>query len=353
MYSVSGTLKRTFLFLMFFSSQYISAHEVKHFFISKQMRLPFLIGSVLLIFLIVLLTSMITLLKQRKRYFLLLGNANETILICNIEGKIIECITGEPCPDNLKEMFGEGNNWEIKQALKSVSKMNTDKLIKLVLSYKKENDGNCFFQIVMQNMISSKEIKGISVTIEDITESKLLENRLIQSREMAFHEARHDPLTSIPNRLYFNEAVKKRFARLERHSDETLCILMLDLDHFKLVNDSYGHDVGDEVLIKLTEICSELIRGSDVFARFGGEEFICYLDDLPENAALDAAERMRKCIEDYKDWPKAVHLTVSIGLAEYNKEQRPEDLIKKADIALYNAKAMGRNQVSVYLATEG
>jgi diguanylate cyclase (GGDEF)-like protein len=353
MYSVPGTLKRAFIFLMFISTQYISAHEEQQFFISKQMRLPFLIGSVLFVLLIVLLTSMTTLLKHRKRNLLLLKNANETILICDTEGNIKECITDEPCPENLKEMFGEGNIWEIKQALKSVRKMDADKVIKLVIKYRKENDSDCYSQIVMQNMHSSKEIKGISVTIENITESKLLENRLIRSREMAFHEARHDPLTSIPNRLYFNEAVKKRFARLERHSDETLCLLMLDLDHFKNVNDNYGHDVGDEVLIKLTEICSELIRASDIFARFGGEEFICFLDDLPKNAALDAAERMRQCVEEFEGWPKGVHLTVSIGLAEYDREHRPEDLIKKADIALYNAKAMGRNRVSVYLATEG
>lgn len=353
MYSAPGTINKTFIFLMILSTQYISAHEEQLFFISKQMRLPFLIGSLFFTILIILLSSMTTLLKQRNRNNLLLVNANETILICDIEGNIKECITGDPCSENLKDMFGDSNKWEVIQALKSVEKMDAEKILKLVISYKKNNGDDGFSQIVMQNMLSNKEIKGISVTIEDITEPKLLENRLIRSREMAFHEARHDPLTSIPNRLYFNEAIKKRFARLERHKDETLCILMLDLDHFKNVNDNFGHDVGDEVLIKLTEICSELIRASDVFARFGGEEFICYLDDLPKDAALHAAERMRQCVEEFKGWPKGVQLTVSIGLAEYDREHRPEDLIKKADIALYNAKALGRNRVCVYLATQG
>ncbi|MBF9016447.1 MULTISPECIES: GGDEF domain-containing protein [unclassified Oceanispirochaeta] len=352
MYSAPGTIKKAFFPLLLLSTQYLSAHEGDRFFISPQMRLPLLLGSVFIVLVIILLTSMATLLKRRNRNYKLLSNANETILICDPEGNIKECITELTCAENLKEIFGDNNVWEINQALKSVCRMDADRIIKLVISYQEDNGGDCFSQIVMQNMLSSKEIKGISVIIEDITESKLLENRLIRSREMAFHEARHDPLTSIPNRLYFNEAVKKRFARLERHSDETLCLLMLDLDHFKDVNDNWGHDVGDEVLIKLTEICSELIRASDVFARFGGEEFICYLDDLPENAGLDVAERMRQSVEEYKDWPKGVHLTTSIGLAEYNGDIRPEDLIKKADIALYNAKAMGRNRVSVYLATE-
>jgi diguanylate cyclase (GGDEF)-like protein len=123
---------------------------------------------------------------------------------------------------------------------------------------------------------------------------------------------------------------------------------MLDLDFFKKVNDSKGHDVGDLVLIQLSRICTEMIRGADIFARYGGEEFICHLDDLSLKEAFVVAERMRNKIEEYQDWPGGLRLTVSIGLAEYKGEKNPEELVKKADIALYNAKAEGRNRVCVY-----
>lgn len=352
MYSAPGKIKKILLLLLLFCTHLLNAHELKYFFISQHIRLPAFLGILIVLIIVALAASMITLLRIRKRNNLLLRNANETILVCDTGGVIKECLTKEFCTENLRELFGPRNEWEINQALKSVSNLDDNTHIKLVLCRDEENKDNTYYKLVMQNMLQSRNVRGISVTIEDITESKRLENDLILSREMAFHQARHDPLTSIPNRLYFNEAIKKRFARLERHREETLCLLMLDLDHFKDVNDNYGHDVGDTVLIKVTEICSELIRASDVFARFGGEEFICYLDDLPEEAALDAAQRMRQSIEEYENWPEDIHLTVSIGLAEYNREHRPEDLIKKADIALYNAKALGRNRVCVYLATE-
>lgn len=329
----------------------LSADTDAPLFIAPGIRLPLLALTALIIILIVMTTSLITLLKHRRRNRLLLINARETILICDTDGRILECITDEPCDIGLTQMFGEENSTELRDALlRTASKENTP--VQLVIHYWDEEQTEHYAAIVMQNMLGVREVKGISVTIEDITESKMLENRLIQSRESAFYEARHDPLTSIPNRLYFNEALKKRFARLERRKDETICLLMLDLDLFKNINDSCGHDAGDKVLIQVCEICSEQIRASDVFARFGGEEFICYLDDLGREDALDAAERMRRSIEEYDNWPGGSKLTISIGLAEYNGEILPEDLIKKADIALYQAKALGRNRVCVSLATE-
>ena len=207
---------------------------------------------------------------------------------------------------------------------------------------------NHFYHLNFQNMLHKKEIRGICVSISDISDSKLLERRLIKARQNAYTEARHDPLTNVPNRLYFNESIKHRFARLKRRPQDCMCLFMLDLDHFKNINDSRGHDVGDLVLKELTRICSDMIRSSDIFARYGGEEFVCILDDLKLDAAEEVCERMRQTIEDFRNWPEEITLTVSIGLVEYKGEDDPEELIKKADIAMYRAKSAGRNRVCLY-----
>ncbi|QEN07047.1 GGDEF domain-containing protein [Oceanispirochaeta crateris] len=285
--------------------------------------------------------------ESRKRFKRLLQNSNETILICNTKGAIKECITGVFWEDSLFDFFEKENHWELEQSLQTVTALNPEQNMKLDLT-SLQLEQERYYQLVMQNLYPLRGIRGISVTITDTTESKQLEKRLIKSRETASHEARHDPLTAIPNRLYFNETLSRHFFSLARHRDKTICLLMLDLDFFKKVNDSKGHDVGDLVLIQLSRICTEMIRGADIFARYGGEEFICYLDDLCLKEAFIVAERMRNKIEEYEDWPGGLRLTVSISIAEYEGEKNPEELVKKADIALYNAKAEGRNRVCIY-----
>ncbi len=288
--------------------------------------------------------------RQRERYKLLVRNTSEMLLNCDDSGRIRECLTGGECGDNLFTLFPESHHWEIELILKAVSRMPAGSRMGLQMVCSIQNNENRFYSLIMENMEERPFLKGISVTVRDVSEARRLEHRLIRSRENAYREARHDPLTSIPNRLYFTEAVTRRFARLKRRPEETLWILMIDLDHFKKVNDTFGHDVGDRVLIKLTELCSGLIRGSDVFARYGGEEFICSMDDLSRQEALDAAERMRNKVEEHREWPGDILLTISIGLAEYSGEEEPGELIKKSDIALYKAKALGRNRVCIYLA---
>jgi len=301
----------------------------------------------ILIVIMVLITYVCTLLKEKKRYSSLLKNSTETILICDTEGNLKECINGDVDSRSLLDLFDHENKWELKQGLETVGALKTEQKIRLNLT--RQNDvGEQYYQLVLQNMTAKREIRGIIVNIKDISEAKLLEKRLIQSRETAYHEARHDHLTSVPNRLYFNEAINRHFARLKRHKMETMCLMMMDIDHFKKVNDTRGHDKGDIVLVQLSRLCNDLIRVTDVFARYGGEEFICYLDDLNLDSALEVAERMRLKVEEADVWPEGIHITISIGIVEYSGEEIPEDLIKKADIALYRAKATGRNRICVY-----
>ena len=307
--------------------------------------LPAIIAATVMVLLSAIYIT--TLIRERKRYLFLLKNMEELILIITPTGKILEKISGALSIDNLQSLFSMKDWKELEQMINRSFTAPEETVLQTTLPSLPVHQPK-YYKITLQNRADRKEIRGIIVTLLDVTDARKMEEELINSRERAFHEARHDMLTGVPNRLYFHEIVSRKFFRLNRHPDETLCLLMIDLDHFKKVNDTWGHDAGDIVLMELTKLCSAEIRGSDVFARYGGEEFIVFLDDLGLEEGRQVAERMRKKVEVSSSWPDRIGLTISIGVAEFRGEDELEDLIKNADIALYRAKAMGRNMVCIY-----
>jgi diguanylate cyclase len=126
---------------------------------------------------------------------------------------------------------------------------------------------------------------------------------------------------------------------------------MLDIDHFKKINDQYGHTAGDEILKQLTELLHSTCRIFDIISRNGGEEFSVILQDTPLSHAKEVAERIRIAVEsfDFKIDNQIINLTISIGCSSYPENtQNPDELISLADKALYQAKESGRNKVIVY-----
>ncbi len=158
-----------------------------------------------------------------------------------------------------------------------------------------------------------------------------------------------DPLTGIYNRRRFFEKLEKEWSRARRHS-RSLTIIMFDLDLFKQVNDTHGHAVGDSVLCALVKAAEQLLRGEDVFARIGGEEFAILLPEINLEGATAVAERLREHLAEVEvmapDGP--VRCTVSIGVAQGRlAKESPDATLKRADDALYRAKDAGRNRVCV------
>ena len=156
-----------------------------------------------------------------------------------------------------------------------------------------------------------------------------------------------DPLTMALNR----HGLEQRWARLQSgataHPDHALALLVLDIDHFKLINDSRGHDTGDRVLRQLTALIQRQLRSTDWLARWGGEEFVVLLPSVRPGHAAVLAENLRKAIEAHVFEPDApVPVTVSIGLALRGADERFKGLFKRADEALYRAKGAGRNRVT-------
>lgn len=162
--------------------------------------------------------------------------------------------------------------------------------------------------------------------------------------------ASQDPLTKILNRKRFYEIAKDLFLENEKNKN-TFSLALIDIDFFKKINDTYGHNIGDKVLIRMTEVIKKNIRETDVFARYGGEEFILFFENTDFESGFKIAEKLRQAvekdilfIEDYE-----IKITISIGVATYNKEQEKsiDELIEKADKFLYEAKKTGRNKVII------
>lgn len=152
-----------------------------------------------------------------------------------------------------------------------------------------------------------------------------------------------DQLTGLYNRHYLIDVATKKVARALRHRYD-LWVLMIDIDHFKSINDTYGHPMGDAILKLVAEVLELDNRSEDIAARFGGEEFVMIFDPCNAQDALMKAERIRHKIEELK--PHDIKVTISIGLAKLIDEDVTfERLLKRADDALYTAKETGRNKV--------
>lgn len=160
-----------------------------------------------------------------------------------------------------------------------------------------------------------------------------------------------DPLTQLPNRRSLMEQLAQESARLQRRTPEhnELCISMLDIDHFKHVNDTWGHDAGDAVLIKVSQTLQNNLRQGDFIGRFGGEEFIIIFPESTLQAAALVAERLRAAVAEitFPQLPEGARVTVSQGMANHKSGDNIEITLKRADEALYKAKAEGRNRVVV------
>lgn len=207
-------------------------------------------------------------------------------------------------------------------------------------------DGHIIWILLTTSIVHDTEGKPryFAAQMQDFTERKLLQSRLEQ-------QANQDYLTGLFNRRYFMDRGQIELARAQRYGN-TLSLFMLDIDHFKEVNDSYGHKAGDIVLQKLSEVMRETLRTIDVIGRIGGEEFAILLPEADLAQAAEAAERLREKVASTDVVLEAglpLRFTVSIGVTALTEksEVNLDILLNRADKALYQAKEQGRNRVCV------
>jgi diguanylate cyclase (GGDEF)-like protein/PAS domain S-box-containing protein len=193
-------------------------------------------------------------------------------------------------------------------------------------------------------VFSPAKDKFITV-FEDITERKKAAEDLKLLNEILKGQATTDLLTGISNRAKISELLEIEISRSKRFA-LPLSIIMFDVDHFKNINDTYGHNAGDNVLREVSKKISKFIRKNDHFARWGGEEFVIMVTNTKKNNASIFAEKLRCAVEQF-DVAQIGRITCSFGVADLDKTDNMESLIHKADTAMYAAKSAGRNLVKL------
>jgi len=194
------------------------------------------------------------------------------------------------------------------------------------------------------------EVDSICITLFDATDIAISQTALKEAMECLSENSNRDGLTGIYNRRYLEQQLSAEFDSCKRYSGQ-FSFIIFDLDHFKKVNDTYGHLAGDEVLCVVSQRINSLLRTVDVLGRYGGEEFGVILPSTPLEGALVLAERLRQVVEQepviYNEI--AIPVTVSIGVSEFEPGTPKYDhLIHCADLALYFGKENGRNRVTCY-----
>ncbi len=191
-------------------------------------------------------------------------------------------------------------------------------------------------------------VTQLLLTVFDITDWIDYRDRLLQSKDELEKLSHTDELTQIPNRRSLMEQLAQELFHHNRRK-RPMALAVIDLDHFKEVNDRYGHQTGDQALFEVARTISDSCRNYDIIGRYGGEEFVIMLPDSKREQALATCERVRQRVENNKfcHSRQAMRLTISIGLACKDAQEKieVEDLFQRADAALYRAKENGRNRV--------
>lgn len=200
----------------------------------------------------------------------------------------------------------------------------------------------------MKSAVDPDEIYTYLVRVNEIPDRRYLfsfsDITLVEIIKLLYHElAIKDSLTRIYNRRKFLSELEREIERSKRYKHK-LSLIMFDIDYFKQINDTYGHQVGDNALQEIVRVALDSIRQQDILGRYGGEEFMIFLPETPANKTTEIAERLRHKIESFQ-FKHFGNLTCSFGVTEYNAGESLDDLIKRVDEALYIAKDSGRNCV--------
>jgi diguanylate cyclase (GGDEF)-like protein len=291
--------------------------------------------------------------NEKNKYLTIFESLSMPVFIVNPLGKIegmnhtatrfLKLVT-VPGENYYSKNCQESDFVEVFPWLKDIYKDFFQKSESKVFYEKAISDSTQYYHISCSRSLDvSDKFQGSIIVIEDITNRKMLEKELEKL-------ATTDPLTGAKNRRSFLQLFEQEISRFQRYK-KPFGLLILDIDHFKIINDTYGHDTGDKVIKNLVIESMSVLRDSDIFARWGGEEFIILLPESNVHEASTVAERLRSKLSKVELTSKdeiLITYTVSIGLRVVNQEETDvnvSEIIREADKALYTAKKRGRDRV--------
>jgi diguanylate cyclase len=188
--------------------------------------------------------------------------------------------------------------------------------------------------------------KKLARHLENLSyENRLMNTRLVELERSLDLATRVDPMTGLTNRRHIKEMVVQEYSRAQRHN-RTFSIILADIDGFKMINDTYGYNAGDDVLVEISRVFTGCVRNEDVCARWGGEEFLILLPETTIEGALAVAQKIHESVAmtEFKANKPGIRTTISIGLSEYKTGQALYECVNMADHALQQAKKAGKNR---------
>ncbi|MEM8960809.1 MAG: EAL domain-containing protein [Acidobacteriota bacterium] len=292
--------------------------------------------------------------KKEERFRSLVQNASDLISIVDAEGTTLfaspsfERILGFTPEERIGRSFFEHVHPEDVSALHDTFRQllaQPGRPLRMDCRIRHRDGSFHVLESVLTNLLEKPAVGGIVINARDVTDRKEAEAQLI-------HDALHDALTGLPNRALLMDRLEHALARGRRVHHERCAVIFLDLDRFKMVNDSFGHSAGDQLLVQVAERLTTCLRPSDTLARLGGDEFAILLEGVREAAhAVRVAERIGKALaEPFEVAGREVFTSASLGIAMSATRGRANsnDLLRDADIAMYRAKTSGRSGYAIF-----
>lgn len=240
-------------------------------------------------------------------------------------------------------------NNEVIGVLQLINKKNKEGELKEFTLDDKEFISLSSYLTALSIMTAQKSLKDTQAIKESIEDRILSRTKILEDMQKHLQDQVHkDSMTGLYNRRYFNEMAETLLFNARRDGTE-LCVIMLDIDNFKIINDTYGHSIGDDVIYNIAELLKNFTRSSDICVRFGGEEFVVVLPNTSLENSIKISEKIRKIVEENLLITKAkqeIRYTISMGIAKVEKgDNSLEIALNKADALLYEAKNSGKNQI--------
>jgi diguanylate cyclase (GGDEF)-like protein/PAS domain S-box-containing protein len=292
--------------------------------------------------------------RSDERFRSLVRNASDVVLIADADGRIlyespaVARVLGFAPEGRLGQTVYEGvHASDLAWVSSLVAEVSTRDGAEATAEFRAaHSDGSWrWLQATIKNLLGDPAVSGIVINYRDITERRSLETQLR-------HQAFHDALTGLPNRALLLDRLEHALTR-SRREPASLAVLFLDLDDFKAVNDRFGHQAGDELLLGVAERVRRCLRDADTAARMGGDEFAIVLEGAADRAgAVRVAERILAALrEPFTVAGNTVHVKGSVGIALYDgPDLTADEMLRLADVAMYSAKSQGKNRLIVYQA---